>query len=228
MTMLRRPGVLPFLAAEAALYAAFLWRDLTAGGAGANSIKYASILLCALFAVLWALAGGGDRLTAGALVLTAGADVFLLLLDAHYGWGLLLFCGVQLCYFLRLRALGCGSLWGARLGLFLLSLAALRVLGLLDPLDPLDALALFYFVNFLCNLLCALSCPGGRAGRCFSLGLALYLCCDLCVAAYQFPGTFPPPLDDAVRVGMWLFYLPGQVLIALSALPGSSSRGDRV
>ena len=228
MTMLRRPGVLPFLAAETALYAAFLWRDLTAGSAGANSIKYASILLCALFAVLWALAGGGDRLTAGALVLTAGADVFLLLLDAHYGWGLLLFCGVQLCYFLRLRALGCGSLWGARLGLFLLSLAALRVLGLLDPLDPLDALALFYFVNFLCNLLCALFCPGGRAGRCFSLGLALYLCCDLCVAAYQFPGTFPPPLDDAVRVGMWLFYLPGQVLIALSALPGSSSRGDRV
>ena len=225
MTMLRRPGVLPFLAAETALYAAFLWRDLTAGSAGANSIKYASILLCALFAVLWALAGGGDRLTAGALVLTAGADVFLLLLDAHYGWGLLLFCGVQLCYFLRLRALGRGSLWGARLGLFLLSLAALRALGLLAPLD---ALALFYFVPFLCNLLCALFCPGGRAGRCFSLGLALYLCCDLCVAAYQFPGTFPPPLDDAVRVGMWLFYLPGQVLIALSALPGSSSRGDRV
>ena len=225
MTMLRRPGVLPFLAAETALYAAFLWRDLTAGSAGANSIKYASILLCALFAVLWALAGGGDRLTAGALVLTAGADVFLLLLDAHYGWGLLLFCGVQLCYFLRLRALGRGSLWGARLGLFLLSLAALRALGLRDPLE---GRARVYSVNCPCNLLCALFCPGGRAGRCFSLGLALYLCCDLCVAAYQFPGTFPPPLDDAVRVGMWLFYLPGQVLIALSALPGSSSRGDRV
>ena len=217
MTMLRRPGVLPFLAAETALYAAFLWRDLTAGGAGANSIKYASILLCALFAVLWALAGGGDRLTAGALVLTAGADVFLLLLDAHYGWGLLLFCGVQLCYFLRLYPKKRRSLWGARLGLFLLSLGALRFLGLLTALN---VLALFYFSNFLCNALLSLGCPGRRA-RIFSAGLCLFLCCDLCVAAYQFPGSLPDAVFQAARVGMWLFYLPGQVLIALSGLPES-------
>ena len=116
MNDLRRPGVLPFLLAEGALYGTFLWQDLSPGGAGSTPVKYAAILLCALFSLLWALFGDGDRLTALALVLTGAADTFLLELDAHYAAGVLLFCGVQLCYFLRLYPKGRRSLWGARLG----------------------------------------------------------------------------------------------------------------
>ena len=219
MNDLRRPGVLPFLLAEGALYGTFLWQDLSPGGTGSTPVKYAAILLCALFSLLWALFGGGDRLTALALVLTGAADTFLLELDAHYTAGVLLFCGVQLCYFLRLYPKGrrCRSLWGARLGLFLLSLGALCALKLLTALN---ILALFFFFFFLCNALLSLGCPGRRA-RIFSAGLCLFLCCDLCVAAYQFPGSLPDAVFQAARVGMWLFYLPGQVLIALSGLPES-------
>ena len=54
-----------------------------------------------------------------------------------------------------------------------------------------------------------------------TVGLCLFLCCDLCVAAYQFPQILPQAVFEFVRVGMWLFYLPGQVLIALSGLPKS-------
>ena len=144
MNDLRRPGVLPFLLAEGALYGTFLWQDLSPGGTGSTPVKYAAILLCALFSLLWALFGGGDRLTALALVLTGAADTFLLELDAHYAAGVLLFCGVQLCYFLRLYPKGHRSLWGARLGLFLLSLGALCALKLLTALN---ILALFYFSN---------------------------------------------------------------------------------
>ena len=184
-----------------------------------NDLRRPGVLpfLCALFSLLWALFGGGDRLTALALVLTGAADTFLLELDAHYAAGVLLFCGVQLCYFLRLYPKGRRSLWGARLGLFLLSLGALCALKLLTALN---ILALFYFSNFLCNALLSLGCPGRRA-RIFSAGLCLFLCCDLCVAAYQFPGSLPDAVFQAARVGMWLFYLPGQVLIALSGLPES-------
>lgn len=217
MNDLRRPGVLPFLLAEGALYGTFLWQDLSPGGTGSTPVKYAAILLCTLFSLLWALFGGGDRLTALALVLTGAADTFLLELDAHYAAGVLLFCGVQLCYFLRLYPRDRRSLWEARLGLFLLSLGALRFLGLLTALN---LLALFYFSNFLCNALLSLGCPG-RRWRIFSAGLCLFLCCDLCVAAYQFPGSLPDAVFQAARVGMWLFYLPGQVLIALSGLPES-------
>ena len=70
MNDLRRPGVLPFLLAEAVLYGTFLWRDLSPGGPGSTPVKYAALLSCALFSLLWALFGGGDRLTALALVLT--------------------------------------------------------------------------------------------------------------------------------------------------------------
>ena len=59
----------------------------------------------------------------------------------------------------------------------------------------------------------------------FRLGLALFLCCDVCVGAFNAPGLFPVPVTAFARVGMWLFYLPGQVLIALSALPEPILRG---
>ena len=42
--------------------------------------------------------------------------------------------------------------------------------------------------------------------------------CDMLVAVSQFPSLFPAPLSSVAQVGMWLFYLPGQVLIVLSGL----------
>ena len=227
MNLFRQRGVLPFLLAEGALYGAFLWRDLSPGGAGSTPLKYAAILLCALFALLWAILGGGDRLTAAALLLAVGADTFLLALDRDYLLGMLLFCGVQLCWFLRLRALCRRSFWAARLGLFLLSLGALAALGLWNSLN---VLSLFYFANFACNTALSLSRRWEGPLRLLPPGLVLYLCCDLCVAAFQFPQALPA-LYPFVQVGMWLFYLPGQVLLALSGLPLSGqklSRGDRL
>ena len=210
-------GVFPFLAAEGVLYAAFLWWDIKIGGSGSNSIKYAAILLCGLFALLWAAFGGGDRLVAAAMLLTGGADTFLLELNVHYEAGLLLFCGVQACYFLRLYRTCGRSLWGLRLLLLGLSLGALCIV---DLWEPLNLLALLYFTGFVCNILLSRVCAG-KEMKCFAVGLCLFLCCDLCVAAYQFPQMLPQAVFEFVRVGMWLFYLPGQVLIALSGLPKS-------
>ena len=207
-----------FLALEAVLYAAFLLWDLTVGGRGSNPIKYAGILLCLAFS--WYLARrGGSALVTAALALTALADVFLLLLDCCYTLGVGLFCLVQGLYFLRIfRADGGRSLWGLRLILFVLSLAVLQGL---DLLLPLNILALFYFTNFFCNALASLGCPG-RNLRLFSMGLWLFLCCDVCVGLFQTPELATPAAESFVRVGMWLFYLPAQVLIALSGANPSS------
>lgn len=59
MNDLRRPGVLPFLLAEAVLYGTFLWRDLSPGGPGSTPVKYAAILSCALFSCCGPCLGAG-------------------------------------------------------------------------------------------------------------------------------------------------------------------------
>lgn len=210
--------VLPlFLTVEAILYAAFLVWDVTIGGRGSNPIKFAGILLCLVYA-LYLGHLGGSRLVPAALALTALADVFLLLLDADYALGILLFCAVQGLYFVRIVRSGGRSLWGLRLGLFLLSLVVLNLLGLLIPLN---ILALFYFTNFFCNALASLGCSGWPR-RLFSIGLWLFLCCDVCVGLFQNPQLVPPAMSPFVSVGMWLFYLPAQVLITLSGANPSS------
>lgn len=217
----RQTGQTLFLILEGGLYVLFLSWDLLVGDARSNPVKFLGILLCLAFA-LWAGAQpGGDRLTALAMAFAVVADIFLLLLDRDYLLGVGLFCLVQLCYGVRIYR-SCGRLWRAgRLGLSLLSLVAL---AWLERLTLLNGLALVYFSNFVCNALASFGCRGRRA-RQFSVGMCLFLCCDLCVAAFQTPAIVPPALAELDRIGMWLFYLPGQVLIALSALPETSFGG---
>ena len=52
-------------------------------------------------------------------------------------------------------------------------------------------------------------------GAGFGIGLLLFVGCDVCVGLHNLTGT-PAPLAAFAQVGMWLFYLPSQVLIVLS------------
>lgn len=216
-----RRSVAGFLLVQLAAYTLFLYLDLFWGGAGSVPVKYATILLCLLFSLYWS-ARGGERLVTAALAFTLGADTFLLLLDAWYLAGVLLFCGVQGLYLVRiLRENGGHGLWPLRLGLFAGALWVLERLGLLSLLNGAAAL---YFTNFLVNTAQSLSLRGLRMGL-FSLGLVLFLCCDVCVGAFNQPGLVPNGVYVFARVGMWLFYLPAQVLITLSGLPDPVLRG---
>ena len=210
-----------FLMAEGALYALFLTMDLLRLGRAGDPIKFCSIILCAAFCLYWSRRGG-DGLVAGAMALTLCADFFLLVLDRDYPLGVLIFCAVQGLYLLRLcRFMGRRPLWLCRGALLLLGLG---VLWRLRFLTPLNALVCFYLSSFVCNVLTALPVPG-RRGRLFAVGLGLFLCCDICVGARNAPELVPRWAAGAVQVGMWLFYLPGQVLISLSALPDSALGG---
>ncbi len=219
-SLLRRPSVVLFLLVQTLLWLAFLALDLRHGDS--TLIKYLSIVLCVLFAFLES-ARGGDPLVAAALLFTLGADTFLLLLNRLYALGILLFCVVQALYLVRLaRATGGRTLWPLRLVLFLLALAAL---GILNLLTPLNVLALFYFTGFFSNVVLSFLARNPAHGL-FSAGLTLFLCCDLCVGAFNQPDLIPLSLQEPVRLGMWFFYLPAQVLIVLSAHPLFCKEGD--
>ena len=154
-------------------------------------------------------------LVCAALAFTLAADWFLLILDSFYLAGVACFCVVQAIYLLRLHRWGAGLLWPLRVGL---TVAALAVAALLRALEPLTAVTLCYFAELACNTVSALRL--GRRGRCFGLGLLLFVGCDLCVGLHNLAAFLPVvdtgPLFSFAQVGMWLFYLPSQVLITLS------------
>ena len=201
-----------FLAAEGCCYAAFAVLDLAGRGGLTIPVKYGGILLCLAFAALCALRGG-DRLVPAALALTACADWFLLVRNDHYAAGVALFLCVQTVYLVRLRRNRAGSACRLRSGL---ALGAGLAVYALDMASPLNLLAALYYSQLLSNT--ALAWSLGRKQRRFALGLTLFVGCDTCVGLFN---TLPAasPLYPAVSVAVWLFYLPSQVLIALTALP---------
>lgn len=209
--------ILWFPALEGCLYVAFLTLDLFWPVSRWDiPLKYLSILLCFLF-VLRTGWGWDGRLMKIALGFTLLADLFLLVLNRWYLMGVACFCVVQLLYLTRIASVHREHL-PLRLALRgLLVLLALTVADGLGVLDPLTGLSLFYFSQLVVNVLesFALGLPYGT----FAVGLLLFLCCDLCVGLQNLSAWFPAaggPLVEFARVGMWLFYLPSQVLISLS------------
>ena len=206
-----------FTVLEGCLYAAFLALDLFWPGSGWDiPLKYLSILLCFLF-VLRVGRGTDGALMKAALGFTLAADLFLLVLDRWYPAGVACFCVVQLLYLTRIAAVR-REQFPLRLALRgLLVLAAWVTAGWLGALDGLTALSLFYFSQLAVNALESLTLRPPYRG--FGVGLLLFVCCDLCVGLQNLSTWFPAaggPLVQFARVGMWLFYLPSQVLISLS------------
>lgn len=205
-----------FLTVEAALYLGFLWLDLRAGAAGTVWLKYAGILLCFAMSLLSARRGG-DSLVAWALGLTCAADMLLLVVDRYYALGVLIFLAVQLIYLYRLARADGGRWMPLMRGAVLTGLLVL--LWGLKLFRPLNILAVSYFSVLACNMVQGLKSPAPW-GRKFAAGLALFACCDLCVGLFNSGALVPAPVYGFVRIGMWLFYLPSQVLIVYSGLPG--------
>lgn len=196
---------LSFFITEGAVYAAFLTLDLLGLSRHALWLRYAGILLCPAFALRT-----GSRLTAAAQLLTAFADWFLLIRNDRYILGTLLFICVQALYALRLTRAGAGAAQRLRLLLAAVCLCVLHMAGLSTPLN---ALAAVYFSQLLANTVLAWRLPRMRF---FPLGLTCMTCCDICVGLCNLPSVVPV-CSPAAFIGIWLFYLPSQVLIALSA-----------
>ena len=205
---MKRFAWIAFLAAEALLYCTFLFLDLQTG-ADTKWLKFSALLLVAI-ASLWS----GDIIISAALCLTAAADIFLLMLNQWYGLGIFFFFIVQLLYSIHLHS---GKVLHMQIVLMILS----TIIALIT--QQIEVFAIGYITVFLLNLIHAASHAAqlrSNQSVLFFLGLLLFFCCDLCVGYYNIgSGAF----WAFARVAMWGFYLPGQVLILLSAI---SQQGD--
>lgn len=194
-----------FIALESAVYAGFLLADAWERYPLGTALKYTGILLCVTYA------RRGDRRIALALLLTALADLFLLVLGKYLELGVVLFIAVQALY---ARHIGRDTRKTICLRT-LLVLGSWTVLWRLRMLTFLNLLAAVYFPQLLCNMALA-----WRRDRVLALGLTLFVGCDICVGLWNLFGV--------AGTGMWAFYLPSQVLIALHGKGLKTQRNDSI
>jgi hypothetical protein len=207
----------------ALLYVAFTLCDFFNGEVWLSSwLKYCSIVGCFLYCFLSA---GYHSLVTKGLFFTIIADVFLLFTE-YYFFGVLSFCIVQLIYYYRIKQ------WNSNITnkhLILRMVFAIIVILLISGQVPLDwvlGITVFYFMNFVANLVLLSKTyhimRHNLEFRRFFLGMGLFFMCDICVGLSNlssyvtFSGSWVQKFFVFASFGMWGFYLPGQVLIALS------------
>ncbi len=205
--------MITFVVIEAVLYVVFMAMDLLGASGSTMVLKYSGILLCVLFSSLCSFYGG-EKLIPWALLFTAAADFFLLVIDRYYVAGILFFLVVQSIYLYDLFK-ETGRIWiPFRIVCLVLAVALLAMTGMLTVLNLLVGI---YFPMILVNMIMSWIYRK-KMSFLFALGLTLFVLCDICVGLYNLYGILPESVYAFTRIGMWMFYLPSQVLISLSML----------
>jgi hypothetical protein len=92
-------------------------------------------------------------------------------------------------------------------------------------IELLLIITIFYFVSIVMNVIDAVRLNrkvNTTANKLFAYGMILFLLCDINVGIFNLSNfvtinnKFFISLYDFTTIGMWMFYLPAQVLIALS------------
>lgn len=207
-----------FLLFELILY----WLIMTAGGQLVVWSSFISIVLCFAYALLQ-LKHGSGWIIAG-LGFTVCADFFLVLCPASYRlWGMVFFSAVQILYAIKLH-LANNAKWLLIVRLCLIAVieaVCFAVLG--GKPDALAVVSVCYYANLLMNIVVAFT--RFRTNKLLPIGLLLFAMCDTVIGLQvACEGYLPIGPDSLIHKIIymnfnlsWFFYLPSQVLIALSS-----------
>ena len=206
-----------FLLAELGLY----YLVLTAGGKVLVASSFGAIVLCFLFAL--SQTGKGNRLVVAGLGCTVLADFCLVICDPIQRlWGMVFFLGTQILYAAKLHRVKKNKRLLILRCLLTVAAAGMAVLVLGEKTDPLALISLCYYANLAVNILAAFG--SFRKNRLLAVGLVLFLLCDT-VVGLQVASDLYLPIAEGMLLHRilfsgfnlaWFFYLPSQVLIALS------------
>ena len=226
-----------FLAVEMICYVIFLFLDIVKGAdqnavQAALWIKWLSVIGCFSFVTFYKPVPYRKKeksVVSAALFFTVLADFCLLITDQSM-IGVICFIIVQTLYLYRL------TMWNEEIvfykmiiGRILCSVVIYFVFFWIGNIRSMEFPGIvLYFVSLIDNLtiaasICFYHVGSRRKSGCFFAGLCLLFLCDIQVAVYNadmFPelGTLPLISHSVTfaAIAMWIFYLPSQVLIALS------------
>lgn len=213
---IKRCFTLAFLLAEGILYSLIL----TTHGELLMGSSFASIVLCFAYALL---CRGTPLLVAG-LASTVAADFFLTACYPRQQLaGMVFFLAVQTLYAIFLHRQGFRRGWLAvRLGLTAL-ITAVAFAVLREKTDALAVISVWYYANLVMNMLMAFGKI--RSFPLLAVGLVLFILCDTVVGLQVASEGYLSIGKETLLYRIlfvnfnlsWLFYLPSQVLIALTA-----------
>lgn len=221
-----------FVAIEIALGIAL---QVTSGRTVA-ACSFASVILACLFCTLFAKKSADYALTQAALVLTVCADYFLVWSEPQIHLpAMLFFLLAQLCYAARLYHMADRkerrAQWISRTALCL-AVLIVTMSVLQEKTDALALVSMLYYANLILNLL--FSCFRFRSRAFLAIGFLLFLLCDTVIGLDLMNAYLPIPEDALlyriIRPGFnlaWMFYLPSQVLLALSLWPSRFENGSQ-
>lgn len=195
------------------LYAAFLSLDIfsTPRSMESRYLKYASIMLCFLLATSLTSQSADKRdskYVVLALMFTMAADTFLLF-TTNKITGVFFFCLVQLTYLKRYNM----RLFKA--GIFFVIVA--MIVYLLLPFQPLYVIAGLYAILIISCFFATFRTKLPKFNLyCVRIGMTLFILCDIHVALFNQLSS-NSNYYRFVTMAMWLFYLPSQLLLAMSA-----------
>ena len=194
-------------------------RITPAQGLLCDILKYSAIISCLVICLI-AFSRSRERtplIQSIVFCVTLGADLFLLF-TPYFVTGVFIFLGAHLCALIRYK-----PRWALPAGVSAAAVFALvmyfapRVLHLNAELTLFAAVCLAYAVLIVSVTVSTFHAPQPRVNTLFSrVGMCLFLACDVNVALFN---AMPAghPAHTASIVLMWLFYLPAQTLLALSA-----------
>lgn len=226
-----------FLAAEMICYAIFLFLDFCKGTdrnlvQASLWIKWLSVIGCFSFVTFYKPVPYRKKeksVVSTALFFTVFADFCLLMTDQSM-IGVVCFLVVQTLYLYRLTMWNEEIVFYKRIiGRILCSVVIYFVFFWIGNIRSMEFPGIvLYFVSLIDNLtiaasICFYHVGSKRKSGCFFAGLCLLFLCDIQVAVHNadmFPelGILPFVSHSAsfAALAMWIFYLPSQVLIALS------------
>lgn len=219
MQLKQKCFILSFLIAEAILY----YFVLTSSGQTFTVTAYSGIILCFLFALVFG--GKNEPLMAAGLALTVGADYCLVVCNPiQQLWGMVFFFGAQILYATRLHLRRRNN--ALLLARILLTATAeiIAVVILKDKLDALAMVSMAYYANLFMNIIAAFT--QWRSNKLLPIGLVAFILCDTVIGLQVAAGGYLPITEGSALYNFlfmdfnlsWFFYLPSQVLIALSTL----------
>lgn len=195
---------------------------LTAGGMLGVVSSFGAIVLCFLYALLQGKQG--DKWILAGLACTVGADFCLVVCDPRQQlWGMVFFLIVQSLYAVKLYREDPNKLLLILRVALILLIEGIAVLVLREKTDALALISVCYYANLILNIVAAFR--QFRSKPIFPIALVLFLLCDTVIGLQVAAGGYLPIGEDSWLYRLifmnfnlsWFFYLPSQVLIALSS-----------